>query len=552
MLFRLSRPMKRQGSNNQQFVQRIPADVRDRAVGMKLDIPVGAGVASKTVTAKDQAIRVSLRTFVPGEVKVRQAQVIAYLESVWATIRGQRILRLDHEQAHALSAKLYHAMMGETERGIDFDRPARDGRLLIERTTSGPLEPALAPPSPDSLDGILRQLDDSACDLEAVLGATADKLIFREGYVRADPESRMLLLDALADKLRLGTQRQQARLSGDYTEDRTPDRFPEWKPKQHVTPSAAHAGSGLTLDAMFAGWWAEAEKANRTWSTRDKYEATTRLLKAFVKHNDAARVTPADIVAFKDHRLKEVGTGTVGAGDLSSLRSMFDWALANRYLPSNPVAGIKVKSAKVVRVRDRGLSETEAAAALAHSAGVKIGSRAPKRDHAKRWVPWLCAYTGARVGEMAQLRKHDFRQESDGAWVVRITPEAGTVKDKEARDVMIHEHLIAEGLIDFVTSAPAGYLFLDADAKGEVRGPWRTVKNKVAVFVREVVTDPNVPPNHGWRHAFKTVGREAGIADSVLDGICGHAAKTVGGSYGTVSLKAQREAMAKFPRYGVR
>jgi hypothetical protein len=36
---------------------------------------------------------------------------------------------------------------------------------------------------------------------------------------------------------------------------------------------------------------------------------------------------------------------------------------------------------------------------------VVSGGEAPKLAAAKRWVPWLCAFTGARVGEMLQLRK---------------------------------------------------------------------------------------------------------------------------------------------------
>jgi integrase len=67
--------------------------------------------------------------------------------------------------------------------------------------------------------------------------------------------------------------------------------------------------------------------------------------------------------------------------------------------------------------------------------------------------------------------------------------------------------------------------------------------------VRTVVTDPNVKPLHGFRHTFKTRGRDAGIEDSVLDVICGHAPRSVGGAYGSVTLAGQRAGLAKFPRF---
>ncbi|MEC5293197.1 hypothetical protein, partial [Aurantimonas sp. C2-3-R2] len=28
----------------------------------------------------------------------------------------------------------------------------------------------------------------------------------------------------------------------------------------------------------------------------------------------------------------------------------------------------------------------------------------------RRWVPWICAYTGARVNEITQLRRQDIKQ----------------------------------------------------------------------------------------------------------------------------------------------
>jgi hypothetical protein len=83
----------------------------------------------------------------------------------------------------------------------------------------------------------------------------------------------------------------------------------------------------------------------------------------------------------------------------------------------------------------------------------------------------------------------------------------------------------------FVERSKAGYLFLDADPESDWalkrRGKWRAAKNRLTEFVRTVVTDPNVKPLHGFRHSFKTIGREAGIEDSVLDAICGHAPSSV-------------------------
>ncbi len=126
----------------------------------------------------------------------------------------------------------------------------------------------------------------------------------------------------------------------------------------------------------------------------------------------------------------------------------------------------------------------------------------PKTAAAKRWAPWLCAYTGARVGKIVQLRKQNVRRRDDGVWTINITPEAGKVKDKEAREVVLHAHLVELGFGGFVHGSKAGYLFLNAAHEDDNRGVWRAVKNRLVDFAREVVTDKRVAPNHGWRHCL--------------------------------------------------
>jgi hypothetical protein len=65
---------------------------------------------------------------------------------------------------------------------------------------------------------------------------------------------------------------------------------------------------------------------------------------------------------------------------------------------------------------------------------------------------------------------------------------------------------------------------------------------------RAIATDRGVAPNHGWRHRFKTIGMEAGIAQRVLDAIQGQAPRTVADTYGDVTVKTMAAAMGKFPR----
>jgi site-specific recombinase XerD len=132
-----------------------------------------------------------------------------------------------------------------------------------------------------------------------------------------------------------------------------------------------------------------------------------------------------------------------------------------------------------------------------------------------------------------------------------ITPEAGTVKTNEAREVVLHPHLAELGFTAFVQKAAPGHLFITLSSSGGVAGPLQGVKNRIAEFVRTVVPDKNVAPSHGWRHRFKTVGIEAGIEHRILDAIQDHSSRNAAEGYGEVTIKTQAAAIAKLPRYNV-
>ena len=99
--------MRRDGSRFPLFVQRIPADVRRKAAGIELAIPLGDGFVFVTPSDGAQAVRFSLRTSEPSEIKTRQALAAAYLETVWAALRNDAPVHLTHRQATALAGELY-------------------------------------------------------------------------------------------------------------------------------------------------------------------------------------------------------------------------------------------------------------------------------------------------------------------------------------------------------------------------------------------------------------------------------------------------------------
>jgi integrase len=296
-----------------------------------------------------------------------------------------------------------------------------------------------------------------------------------------------------------------------------------------------------------------------TPGVRDEWRRAIQLLIAFTGHDDAARLTVANLQAWRDHLLNEPtrkGTPrspvTVRGTFIAAAKAVLSWAVEEGKLAINVAAQVKVRVPKRTKLRQPDFTADEARAILAATLAPAGPHLSPRHALARRWVPWLCAYTGGRVNEFSQLRGEDVQQ-VDGIWAIRITPEAGTVKAKEARMVPIHPHLIEQGFLEVVAANGPGPLFYDP-AKQRVASDsnrhFKKVGERLAAWVRQDVgiTDPNVKPNHGWRHTFKTLSYEAGLEERMVDALQGHAPTSTGRTYGAPSLRAKAEAVAKLPR----
>ncbi len=547
MLYRLVRPMKRKGSSYPQFVKRIPLDLRDPMSGMSLCIPLGDDVVSVTVSAKTQAIRFSLRTSDPSEVKDRQASAISYLERLFVSLRSNAPLPLTHRNAVALSGEVYRAWSSDLDTGQ---------RLALVQTEDGWVREDSfdADERKAEYEAAIRYLDrledtDDPSVLEAHFDPIIKRLLGSKGVPLIDEGSWQMVREEFLKALHDGFQTARKKAGSDYSPDLTGLRFPDWS-----APEGIETDASVSLKGLAEGWWKEAKSGGLSPSTYEGYRKALHSLADFLKHDDASRISEEDVIRFKDELLtktnprngKPLSAKTVKDGYISALRSVFAWAVTNKKMQFNPAIGVKITRPRKVRLRDSWFSPDEIRAILEASKKVKQGKKEPPQRYAmKRWVPWLCAYSGARVGEIVQLRKKDFRQDN-GSWLFTITPEAGTVKGKEQREVPLHPDFIAQGFEKFLDAASEGHLFMWS---GDDRGAWRNAKNRLTEFIRTVVQDPNVSPNHAWRHTFKTIGSEAGIQDKVLDAICGHAPRTIGETYGGVTLAAKVLAMSMYPAY---
>lgn len=307
----------------------------------------------------------------------------------------------------------------------------------------------------------------------------------------------------------------------------------------------------VSLLGLYDGYRKERELAP---ATNKRWRPVIDHLITHLGHDNAVAVTPKDVLAWKKRLLLDRSQRTVREVYLAAVKAVYGWGIENQMVKLNPVVGISVRVPKKRKLRENGFTPEEAAIILREALHGDHSRVSPHYQRARRWVPFICAYTGARVGEIAQMRGCDVRQIS-GCWVMNITPEAGGTKTAEARLVPVHPHLTEMGFIEFVRGIGEGALFYDPKRSrgGSAANPqYKKTGEHIAKWVRSIgVDDPSIAPNHGWRHLFKSRARNADITEEASHAITGHATRTEGEAYGEWGVEALARAMDKFPRYKI-
>lgn len=248
---------------------------------------------------------------------------------------------------------------------------------------------------------------------------------------------------------------------------------------------------------------------------------------------------------------RKLAPKTIDSKYLPAIRHTLKWAGNRGYIePITITASIFVPKKKLDRTK--GYTETEASAVLKFALGYqpsKKGRENSKTTAAKRWASWLLYFTGARIGEIMQLRKQDVRTINEIHYI-HITPDAGTTKTGLWRDVPLHSQLIEQGFLKFVEKAPEGPLFyrLRSGEQDIVKTAGSVGQNVAKWLKKSDLVPKDVAPNHGFRHTFKTLARRHNIPVDYMHAIQGHATETAGQDYGDVDIETMKREIEKIPR----
>jgi integrase/transposase len=321
----------------------------------------------------------------------------------------------------------------------------------------------------------------------------------------------------------------------------TPGRFtPKIRRPENVRPSMA--SEIKTVDDLVKVWMPSDPPASA--AHRKYWISHINGFCDFVGQRGPRLVTRDDAFRWRDQLILSGMTArTAHYGRVAALRALFQYAVHANVVSENPFTNVIFRYDPRPFQR-RGFSTAEARTILAATLQ-SFDRQLPYTRALRRWVPWLCAFTGARAGEVVQLRRQDV-QEIDGIPFMVIDPEAGPVKGYVGRKVPLHPQLVEDGFLDFVRTRPEGYLFADED--GTLHR--FAVVGYLGKWIRKLgVGDKKAAPLHSFRHRFKSVAREVGIGREYHEAITGHrAGRTRGDDYGEVPLSALYREIRKLPR----
>jgi integrase len=379
----------------------------------------------------------------------------------------------------------------------------------------------------------------------AVEAKTADFLT--EQAIALTPGAIDLFIDAVSDSLLDAFRRLESMARGNYAPDETLASFPHFD--ETTPPSPPRVG----VKALFEAW---AKAVQPATSTFDRWSA---VFNAADKHfTDAVEIDFAAAKAWMNGLISEERSAhTVATVWRTALKTIFAWGVAEKLIKRNPFPDVRISvPRKNVERETKAFTPEETKIILA--AAIASDDTRSFDERARRWVPWVCAYSGARAGEITQLRGIDIQKRGDD-YFARLTPSAGKIKTRRARTIPVHEHLIAQGFLIFVERAQGGPLFYDTQRKkgsstGEKRprqSPAERTRGRLGQWVRSLgITDPEVSPNHAWRHTFKAQAARVGMDERYSDAITGHTPATTGRAYTKPIPEDLAEAMKNFPRYG--
>lgn len=405
-------------------------------------------------------------------------------------------------------------------------------RLSIGKAT----EPAYLSQHLGPLDGIPESLLDDLAGLNSAAEAEASKAIAGQQLAKALPllqaqaKALGLTLDANTKGIREALKEAlkaikkarediSQRDAGAIIE--TPSA-PTPKPRQRAVKA-------VTLRDVFLRWKAAKKRSEDSVNTCDR---SLKIFEDTQGQPAIEAITRAMGDAFRAHLLGLDWSSKTKHDRMTWVKSLLKYACRDlELIPRNPWEGLEIEHKTEKRRAPWTLEQMRAffGMPLFQSYDLPATWRAGK--DAAYWIPLLGLYTGARIGELCQLRVEDIDSDQSGAFI-RISEEADGAKVKtEAglRSVPVHSELVRLGFLEYVEATrKTGAVSLWPAMRFREGKPGGYFSDWFGSFRKTCPIE--IPDFHSLRHTVRTAMTEARIAEAVQDRITGH---EVRGSTGT-------------------
>lgn len=495
-------------------------------------------LANKTV------IKRSLRTKNPHEAKRRALTVCAQIDSEISRLR--RSLYMGSRDLEAVTGEYFNQRLDGIIRkaqreqwdNLGFEAPSD---LLLEN---------IEPPTSDGLSSEEwtqeRRRQANNWGLQAV-----KPILEKYGLVLTPVNADRLGLEVFKAELQAYRGAAAEVLGSD-----------SWTPPKYADKTL---NSSQSLIELWEGYEQSRRNAGTAPRTLDGWRSNIKKASGFFKHSPAVSLSRKDIrtyvEALRSHDQgvspagKRLAAKTVNDNHLAALSALYKWAIAQELLENDPTKGVRAKASASDSNQIIGYTREQVTTILK-------ATREPRRKRVpasnatiSRWVPWLCAFTGARISEVLWLRRSDVSK-TEGITYIDIqidTSEAGqSVKTAESiRSVPLHPVILDEGFLEYIESLPK-------DEKYLFPGPWKdqhgdrtkTPANKLRTWIKEQLPEADwsrLSPNHSFRHWLTSECRRASVDSDHQRIITGHKASDVHGRYGPADVPTLHEEVCKIP-----
>jgi integrase len=307
-----------------------------------------------------------------------------------------------------------------------------------------------------------------------------------------------------------------------------PESGGKWVWQAETTP----ADKPVSFTEILAIWKLE----NKNPDTFKKFTRMMGKLAAFVRHDDAKRITPQQIVGFETslRQAAKLHPNTV-SNYMGALNAVFKVAKRKFMIEVNPMADVKVPAKIDTDVIPYTPEQVRTIVTEAQKLRIEL---------------FLCAvvqaYTGIRISEIANRHTSDIKQ-IDGIWCLQI-PNGKTKSSK--RIIPLHPAVL-KVLLPYLQSVieqhGEGLLFPELP-RGSSGKPSVYATRELCRWIRKdlEIVDEKIEPNHSYRHYAKSQLLKANVDVKIRDMICGHGAN-VARKYEHGEIEQMAEAIEKLP-----